>query len=135
MLDNRHEAGGSDGCTDLYSDSVLRGAPELLDLEVLLEPLEEQLYLPSVLVKVGNLLGCQIHRIGQEHELPVLLFVIVSDETQILGIVLAALINRQFNLCISEYVLWHPPLPLDTPVLQVALGSDNEEGLHPLYAV
>ena len=41
MLDNRHETVGSDGCADLYSDSVLRSAPELFDLEVLLEPLEE----------------------------------------------------------------------------------------------
>ena len=89
MLDNRHETVGSDGSTDLYSDSILRSAPELFDLEVLLEPLEEQLYLPSVLVEVGYLLGSQVHRIGQEHELPVLLFVIVSDETQTLRIVLA----------------------------------------------
>ena len=108
------------GMTTLHNDKLI---------------IKEQLYLPSVLVKVSNLLGCQVHRVGQKHELPVLLFVIVSDETQILGIVLVALINRQFNLCISEYVLWHPPFPPDTPVLQVALGSDNEEGLHPLYAV
>ena len=42
MLDNRHEAVSSDGCTDLYSDSVLRSAPELLDLEVLFEPLSHR---------------------------------------------------------------------------------------------
>ena len=40
MLYNRNEAVSSDSCTDLYSDSVLSSAPELLDLEVLLEPLE-----------------------------------------------------------------------------------------------
>ena len=57
MLDNRHEAVSSDGCTDLYSDSVLCSSPELLDLKVLLEPLEEKLYLPSVLVEVGYLLA------------------------------------------------------------------------------
>ena len=117
MLDNRHETVGSDSSTNLYSDSVLRSAPELFDLEVLLEPLEEQLYLPSVLVEVGYLLGSQVHRIGQEHELSVLLFVIVSDETQVLRIVLATLIDRQFNLCIGENVLWQTAFPLDTPVL------------------
>ena len=135
MLDNRNEAVSRNGCTDLYSDSVLRCSPELLNLEVLLEPLEEQFNLPSVLVKVCYLLGRQVHRIGQEHELPVLLFVIVSDETQVLRIVLAALIDRQFNLCISEYVLWQTTLPLDTPVLQVRLGSDNKKGLHPQYPI
>ena len=81
MLDNSHKAVSSDSGTDLYSDSVLSSTPELLDLEVLLESLEEQFYLPSVLVEVCYLLCCQVHRIGQEHELPVLLFVIISDET------------------------------------------------------
>lgn len=117
MLDNRYKTVGSNSSTNLYSDSVLRSAPELFYLEVLLEPLEEQLYLPSVLVEVGHLLGSQVHRIGQEHELSVLLFVIVSDETQVLRIVLAALIDRQFYLCIGEYVLWQTAFPLDTPVL------------------
>ena len=135
MLDNCHKAIGCNGCTDLYPDSVLRSTPELFDFEVLLEPLEKQLYLPSVLVEVGYLLGCKVHRIGQEHELPFLLFVIVSDETQVFWIVLAALIDRQFNLCIREYILWQTAFPPDTPVLQIVLGSDNEEGLHPLYAV
>ena len=41
MLDNGYEAVGSDGCTDLYPDSVLSSTPELLNLEVLLEPLEQ----------------------------------------------------------------------------------------------
>ena len=117
MLDNRHEAVSCDGCTDLYSDSVLGSIPELLDFEVLLESLEEQFYLPSVTVEVGNLLGCQIHHVGQEHGLPVLLFIIVFNETQILGIVLAALIDRQFNFCICEYVLWQTSFPLDALVL------------------
>ena len=134
VLDNRHKAVGSNSSRYLYSDCVLGSSPELFDLEVLLEPLEEQLYLPTVLVEVGYLLGCQVHRISQEHELTVLLLIVVSDESEIIGIVLAAVIDSQFNLSVREYVLGHPPLPLDTFVLQVRLGSDNEERLHPLYA-
>ena len=117
MLDNGYQAVGGDGCTDLYSDSVLCSSPKLLDLEVLLETLEDQFYLPTNLVEVGYLLGCKVHRIGQEHELTSLLFVIVSDETQVLRIVFAALIDRQFNLSIREYVLRQTTLPLDTLVL------------------
>jgi hypothetical protein len=41
MLNNSHEAVCGDGCTDLYPDCILGSAPELLDFEVLLEPLEE----------------------------------------------------------------------------------------------
>ena len=55
MLYNGHEAVGTNSRVNLYSDSVLSSPPELLDLEVLLEPLEEQFYLPTVLVEVGYL--------------------------------------------------------------------------------
>ena len=75
VLDNYYKAVGCDGCTDLYSDSVLSSSPEFLNLEVLLEPLEE-LYLPAVLVEVGDLQCGQFHDIGQEHEFSVLLLII-----------------------------------------------------------
>ena len=52
-----------------------------------------------------------------------------------LWIVPVSVIDSQLNLCIREYVLRHPPFPLDTSVLQVGLGSDNEEGLHTVYTV
>lgn len=32
-------------------------------------------------------------------------------------------------------MLWHPLLPPNATVQQVGLGYDNEEGLHPLYAI
>ena len=41
MLHNGNEAVGTDGRVNLYSDSVFSSAPEFLDFEVLLEPLEE----------------------------------------------------------------------------------------------
>ena len=63
MLDDGDKAISYDCRANLYSDSVLCSAPEFLNLEVLLEPLEEQLYLPTVLVEVGYLLGCQRSRV------------------------------------------------------------------------
>ena len=135
MLDNSHKAVDSDGCTDLYLDSVLGSPPEFLNLEVLLEPLEEQLHLPSVLVKVSYLQGCQVHRIGQEQELSALLLIVESYKTQMFGIVLATLIGGQLNICICEYVFRQMPFPFDAFILQIGLGSDNEEGLHSQYAV
>lgn len=38
MLDNRHKTVGDDGCTYLYSNSILCSAPEFLDFKVLLQP-------------------------------------------------------------------------------------------------
>lgn len=63
MLHDGYETVGTNSRVDLYSDSTLSCTPELLDLEVLFEPLEEQLYLPTVLVEVGYLLGCQRSRV------------------------------------------------------------------------
>ena len=75
MLYNGNEAVGTNGRVNLYSDSIICSAPEFLDFEVLLEPLEEQLYMSAVLVEVGNLECRQFHGIGQDHELTVLLLI------------------------------------------------------------
>ena len=55
MLHDGDQTVGTDSRVYLYSDSVLGGAPELLDFEVLLEPLEEQLNLPTVLLEACSL--------------------------------------------------------------------------------
>ena len=86
MLHNGNDAVGTDGRVNLYPDSVLCSAPELLDFEVLHEPLEEQLYLPPILVEVGNLQSSQFHCVGQEHELATLL---LKDAIVTVGIGLA----------------------------------------------
>ena len=135
MLHDGYETVGTNSRVDLYSDSVLGSSPKLLDLEVLFEPLEEQLYLPSILVEVGNLLGSQFHGVGQEHELTALLLIIEPNEPQMLRIPFLTAVDGQFYLCISEYSLGHPPLPTDALVLQVCLGSHNEKGLHTMYPI
>ena len=50
MLDDGDHAVSRDGCIDLDTDGILRFTPELLDVEMLFHPFEEQLNLPSVLV-------------------------------------------------------------------------------------
>lgn len=135
MLHDGYEALGTNSRVDLYSDGVLGSSPELLDLEVLLEPLEEQFYLPTILVEVGNLLGSQFHGVGQERELTALLFIIEPNESQMLRKSFLTAVDGQFYICISEYSLGHPPLPTDTLVRQVCLGSHNEEGLHTVYPI
>ena len=54
MLDNRHKAVGDDGCTYLYSNSILCIAPEFLDFKVLLQPFVKKFNLPSVFIQVGD---------------------------------------------------------------------------------
>jgi hypothetical protein len=94
---------GADGGVDLYPDSVLGSAPEPLDFEVLLEPLEEKFYLPSVLVEVGDLRGCQFECVGKEHELTALLLIEEPHKPQMFGISFPTVRESQLYLGISQY--------------------------------
>ena len=135
MLNDGNQAIGTDGSIDLDSYGVFSGAPELLDFEVLLEPFEEQLYLPTVLVEFCDLQRSQFHGIGKEHELTALLLIIEPYESQMLRISFLAAVDSQRYLCISQYSFGHPALPPDILVLQVRLGPNNEERLRMVYAV
>ena len=122
MLHNGNEAVGTDGSVNLYSDSILSCTPEFLDFEVLLEPLEEQFYLPTVLVEVGNLQSSQFHRICQEHELTALLLIEESYKPKMLWIAFLTAIDGQLYLCISQYSFGQSASPLDALVLQIGLS-------------
>jgi hypothetical protein len=127
VLHNGNEAVGTDGRVNLYSDSVFSSAPEFLDFKVLLEPLEEQLYLPTILVEVGNLQCGQFCGIGQEHEFMALLLIEESYKPKMFWIAFLAAIDGQFYLGISQYPLGKSAFPLDALVLQIGLSSDNKE--------
>ena len=97
MLHNGNEAVGTDGRVNLYSDSILSCSPEFFNLEVLLEPLEEQFYLPTVLVEVSNLQSSQFHCVSQEHELTTLLLIEESYKPKMLWIAFLTAIDGQLN--------------------------------------
>lgn len=59
---------GGDGAPDLRFESVLTGAQKPLDTEVLLDPFEEQLHLPSALVQRGNGQRWQRRVVRQKHQ-------------------------------------------------------------------
>ena len=82
MLDNSHKTVRDNSHTDLYANSVLCCAPEFLYLEMLLEPFEEQLDSPSFLIKIGDIQCRKLFCIRQDSELTVILFVVISDESE-----------------------------------------------------
>ena len=135
MLHNGNEAVGTDSRVNLYSESILSCTPEFLDFEVLLEPLEEQLNLPTILVEVGNLQCCEFHCVSQEHELPTLLLIEESYKPKMLWIAFQTAIDGQFYLCISQYSLGHSASPVDAFVLQIGLSLDDKERLRTMYAI
>ena len=88
MLNDSDQTVNCDCRADLYSHSVFCSAPKLLNLKVLFEPFEEQLYLPAVLLEVGNLYSRKMEGIGKEREFPVLLLIVESDQPKSLRILL-----------------------------------------------
>ena len=68
LFDDCDEHVGADGALDLRLPRILAGAQELLDPQMLLDPLEEQLDLPAVLVELGDHV-CRLARVvGQKDQ-------------------------------------------------------------------
>ena len=59
---------GDEGCIDLNAHCVLALAQEALDLQVVLDPFEEQLDLPALLVELGDLRCAGVHIVGGQHQ-------------------------------------------------------------------
>lgn len=129
VLDDGDEAVGDDGAIDLYVDGVLRLSPEPLDLQVLLQPLEEHLHMPTVLVEQGDLQCTDIHCVGEEGECPVLLLVVVDDPSEGLRVLLRGLVAGQLNLGVRQHAGRESAFPPDGLVPEVPLCPDDIEGI------
>ena len=66
MTDNSHETTGYDDDSNLNSDSILRSALELLNLEMLLHSYEKELDQSSFLVKCWNFRIFEMLGIGEK---------------------------------------------------------------------
>ena len=66
VLDEAHEQIGDQSAGDLDAHGVLGSADEVLDLEGLLDPSEEEFDGPAALVEVGDLLGGGVEVVGDD---------------------------------------------------------------------
>lgn len=66
LLSDSDQQVGDQGGDDLQLDGVFRGSQELLDPEVLLDPLEEQFDLPAGLVEIGDFDGWSDKIVGED---------------------------------------------------------------------
>ena len=73
ICDNRHP--------EVCTDSVLGVSPHGLDDDVLLNPLEEYLYVPPVPVQIGYLQCTDVEVVGDEYDFIFSLFVVVAYST------------------------------------------------------
>ena len=117
MLNDGNKAVGYDCRANLYSDSVLCSTPKILNLQVLLEPLEEQLYLPAILVEIGNLERSKIECIRQKCEVSVLLVIVKSHKSQPFWILLLGVHIRELNNRVCKYILRQSAFPFRALVL------------------
>ena len=82
LFDDGNEHVSGLGVPDLRLYRVLARAQKSFDAQVLLDPLEEQLDLPAILVQSGNGQGWQTSVVGQEHQRLARLEVFEVDATQ-----------------------------------------------------
>ena len=105
VLDDGNETVGDNGDVDLYSDGILGISPKFLDLEVLLNPLEEQFDLPSVLVKESDVLGWKVEVVRIICECPMKVLCIEYNASDGKGIVLPVPLAGESDCLVSQDVV------------------------------
>ena len=91
LLDDRHQDIDADSDPNLRPHSVLGGAVEALDAQVLLDPLEEQFHLPSAPVQGADGRCWQGKLVGQEHQVLAGLGIAIADASQLAWVVLGGI--------------------------------------------
>ena len=138
FLDDSNEHISCDGAPDLRLYRVLAGAEERLDAQMLLDPFEEQLDLPTLLVERTDGQRRKRQIVGQERECFAGVLVEIDHPAQNVGVTLARHRAGEAHLMIAseagEGVDCFAPYYL---VLQVVLGAGDEEsagGMQPMQS-
>ena len=130
MLDDCNETACDDGNVYLYAHGILRLTPETLDLEMLLDPLEEQLHLPSVLIKQGDVLCTEEEVVRVVDKTAMQFWRIIDDSSDNARILLLILFLGKADALVFEYVISavEDTFPIDNLVCRLAFLPDDEEG-------
>ena len=130
VLDDADETVCDDGNMNLYPHRIVAISPERLDSEMLLNPLEEQLDLPSVSVKEGDVLGREMEVVGVVSERPSKFGGIVNDAPDSAGILCAVSLLREDDGLVSKHIVrpLHKVLSVNDLIGGMLLLSYDEEG-------
>src|SRR4030066_181854 len=88
LPDDGHQDVGRDGDPHLRLHSVLRGSEERLDPKMLLDPSEEELDLPALLVQQGDAFRGKGKIVGEEDQVLLVLDGEESNATGLVGVML-----------------------------------------------
>lgn len=102
MFGDSNKAVGGYGTINLYSDCVFRVAPKGLNVQMLLDPFEKQLHLPTLFVKHCNIFCFDIERIGNINKRTFEFLGVVHDSAKSARIFLLGLISGKFDSLIAD---------------------------------
>ena len=129
VLDDCDEAIGDDSHVYLYADGILRFSPEALDLEMLLNPFEEQLHLPAVFVKQGDILSAEVEVVGVVDEASMKFWRIIDNPSDNTWILFPVLFLGEADALVFEHIICsiENSLATDDFVCRPSLLPDDEE--------
>ena len=129
LLDDRHQHVHADGDPDLRSHGVLRGAVKTFDSQMLLDPFEEQLDLPSAFVQRADCQRRQRELIGQEHQYFACLGVAEADAPKVGGVTFGGVVAVERDGLVADQsgaaIHWRR---VHTASSEVSLGARDKEG-------
>ena len=133
LYGDQHQQVGAYGSPDLCLHGVDRIAEEVLDRQILLQPLEEQFDLPAVLVDRGNCQCRDVEEIGEKDQMLAGLRIAKRHPAQPLGITGFRLWGCQQNRLIGAQTGSEVDLARGNPGrAQIVLGTNNETDLLPV---
>lgn len=106
MFNDANKAVSDDCHMDLYSDCILRFTPESLDLKMLLDPLEEQLNLPSISIKQGNVRSLKIEVVRIVCKTPMKIWSIVDNASDNTWVFLLVLLLREADALVFKHIVF-----------------------------
>ena len=136
LLDDGNEHIGGYGAPDLRLHRVLARAQEFLDAQMLLDPFEEQLHLPAILVERGDRQRGQCCVVGEEYQRLARLGIFETDTAQMLGVVLADVEAVHGDGLIADHA--RGPVGcagVNASGVHPALGSGDKEGTRLMQTV
>ena len=130
MLDDSDETVCDDGNMNLNTHRIVALSPERLDLEVLLDPFEEQLDLPPIFVKEGDVLGCEIEVVRVVSERALQVWGIVDDTPDFAWVLFLVLLLRKDNSLVAQDVVRSVKnvFAVKDFIVRTLLFADDKEG-------
>ena len=130
VFDDSDETVCDDGNMNLDAYRIVALSPERLDLEVLLDPFEEQLDLPPIFVKEGDVLGCEIEVVRVVSERAVQVWGIVDDTPDFAWVLFLVLLLRKDNSLVAQDVVRSVKnvFASNDFIFRTLLLTDDEEG-------